>query len=144
MEDWFRINALFTRYATALDHGEVETVVRCFTPDGSLESPVMGKFAGEAAIRDFAERTARRLREGGVQFRHVLSNLVADVEGDRAHATCYLLDFVTRDGVTELLSPGEYVCALRRTHGEWQFESRVVKMDQHFAVPDMMAPGGGA
>lgn len=27
IKDWFRINDLFTRYATALDHDEVETVV---------------------------------------------------------------------------------------------------------------------
>ena len=39
LEDWFRINELFVRYATALDHGDVETVVDCFAADGWLESP---------------------------------------------------------------------------------------------------------
>jgi len=40
-----------------------------------------------------------------------------DVDGDRAHARCYLLDFLTRDGKTELLSPGEYECELRNRDG---------------------------
>jgi hypothetical protein len=142
IDDWFRINALFTRYATALDRGEVDDVVGCFTGDATLESPSLGRFSGAAAIRDFAERTARLQRETGAQFRHVLSNLRAEIDdrdADRAHATCYLLDFLTRDGVTELLSPGEYACALRRVGGEWRFESRLVRMDRPFAVAGMGA-----
>jgi ketosteroid isomerase-like protein len=132
MADWFDINNAFIRYATSLDHGEVEAVVDCFTEDASLVSPVLGEFAGHAGIRDFAGRTARLKCDDGVQFRHVVSNLVVDVEGDRAHATCYLLDFRTRDGKTELLSPGEYDCILRKSGGRWLFERRVVVMDQPF------------
>ena len=137
MEDWFLINDLFTRYATSLDRGDVDAVVACFTVDGSLTSPALGTFSGLGGIRDFAERTARLKRDHGAQFRHVLSNLRVEVEVDRARATCYLLDFVTRDGETELLSPGEYVCTLRRTRGEWLFESRLVQMDRRFAVKNM-------
>ncbi len=119
IEDWFQVNTLFTRYATALDAGEVESVVRCFTEDGSLESPALGRFTGPEAIRDFAQRTADLKRDHGAQFRHVVSNLRVEVDagGERAHAKCYLLDFITRDGETELLSPGEYDCALRRIDG---------------------------
>jgi ketosteroid isomerase-like protein len=137
MEDWFRVNELFTRYATALDRGEVEAVVDCFTADATLTSPVLGTFSGPAGIRDFAARTAHLKAEHGAQFRHVLSNLQVEVDGDRARATCYLLDFITRDGTTELLSPGEYECALRRAHGAWRFESRLVRMDRPFAVQNM-------
>ena len=137
VEDWFAINNVFVRYATALDRGDVEAVVDCFTEDASLESPVLGAYAGHAGVRDFAARTARLSREHGAQFRHVVSNLVVDVDGDRAHATCYLLDFLTRDGRTELLSPGEYDCRLRRNEGRWRFERRVVKMDRTFRVDDI-------
>jgi len=125
MEDWFGINNIFIRYANSLDHGDVEAVVECFSEDASLESPVLGKFS------------ARLKREGGTQFRHVVSNLAVDVEGDRAHAICYLLDFMTRDGKTELLSPGEYDCTLRKTDGRWRFERRLVAMDRPFRVNDI-------
>ena len=75
-------------------------------------------------------RTVRLKQEQGVQFRHVVSNLRAEVEGERAHARCYLLDFLTRDGATELLSPGEYDCELKRTNGAWRFVYRKVAMDR--------------
>jgi ketosteroid isomerase-like protein len=137
MADWFDINNVFIRYATSLDRGDVDAVVACFTEDASLVSPVMGEFFGHAGVRDFASRTARLKREAGVQFRHVVSNLVVDVEGDRAQATCYLLDYRTRDGKTLLLSPGEYECTLRRTGGHWLFERRVVTMDQPFQANEI-------
>jgi ketosteroid isomerase-like protein len=136
-EDWLAIERLFIRYATSLDHGDVEAVVRCFTANAVLESPVQGTFAGHAAIRDFAARTARLRDEEGVQFRHVVSNLVADVDGDAARATCYLLDFRTRGGRTDLLSPGEYTCELARVGGGWLFTRRVVAMDRPFAASDI-------
>ena len=59
------------------------------------------------------------------------------VEGDRAQARCYLLDFRTRAGKTQLLSPGEYECELRKEGGHWRFVRRVVVMDQAFGVDDL-------
>lgn len=135
-EDWFAIHEVFVRYATCLDHGEVEGVVACFVAEATLASPVLGRFAGHAGIRDFAQRTADLLAQG-VQFRHVVSNLVAEVDGDRALARCYLLDFRTRAGRTTLLSPGEYDCELRRVGDRWLFVRRDVTMDQAFGVQDL-------
>ena len=137
LDEWFAVNELFVRYATSLDHCDVEGVVACFEPDGSLESPVLGRFEGAAGIRDFAQRTVRLKNEQGAQFRHVVSNLRVDVQGERANAWCYLLDFVTRDGKTELLSPGEYDCMLKRTAGQFRFVERRVTMDRAFALPEM-------
>ncbi|TCR63993.1 nuclear transport factor 2 family protein [Bosea sp. BK604] len=134
LQDWFEINSLFIRYATSLDHCDVEAVVGCFSENAFIESPVLGRFEGHAGIRDFAERTERVTRERKAQFRHVVSNVTAEVEGDKAKARCYLLDFYTCEGVTELLSPGEYVCDLTRVDGRWLFDSRVVIMDKSFDV----------
>lgn len=137
--DWIAINDLFTRYACGLDHGEVETVVSCFTRDGVIESPVMGKFTGEAGLREFAERNASYQKKPGVQLRHVVSNVRIDVEpdGHRARAFCYLLDFLTEGGSTELLSPGEYDCRLVKVDGSWKFEHRLVVMDKSFKIKGM-------
>jgi hypothetical protein len=142
LEQWFAINGLFVRYATSLDLCDVESVVACFEPDGWLESPVLGRFDGSEGIREFAMRTVRLKQEQGVQFRHVVSNLRAEVEGERACARCYLLDFLTRDGATELLSPGEYDCELKRTNGAWRFVYRKVTMDRVFALPEKGMPQG--
>ena len=133
IEDWIGINSLFTRYATALDHGEVEVIVDCFTANGVVDSPVMGSFTGHAAIRDFAERNAK-LHKSGVQMRHFVSNVQADVTGDRAEATCYLLNYLTKDGKSELLSPGEYRCRLVKAAGTWRFEYRLVMLDRPVVI----------
>jgi hypothetical protein len=134
LQDWFEINALFIRYATTLDHCDVEGVVGCFRETAYIDSPVLGRFTGHGGIRDFAARTERVCRERGAQFRHVVTNVTAEIDGDRAKARCYLLDFYTCNGVTELLSPGEYACELTRVEGRWLFDSRIVIMDKAFDV----------
>ena len=134
IEDRFAINDLFVRYATALDSGDVETIVGCFTEDGSLESPAVGKYAGRDGIREFSNRFAQ-FRQGGAQLRHVLSNLAMEVTGDRARATCYLCNIITRDGRSEMMPPGRYECDLQRINGEWLFKHRLVVLDAAFQLP---------
>jgi uncharacterized protein (TIGR02246 family) len=128
IEDRMLINDLFVRYTTALDAGDVETIVGCFTEDGSLESPAVGVYAGRQGIRDFAVRFAR-FHQQGAQLRHVISNLAIQVDGDRARATCYLLNVITRNGKTELMPPGRYDCQLVKAGGEWLFQRRLVVLD---------------
>jgi ketosteroid isomerase-like protein len=136
VEDRLAINDLFVRYTTALDACDTEAVVDCFTADGVIDSPVQGLFQGSEGVRRFADITAKVKREHGGQFRHVLSNLRIDMgaDGTRARAKCYLLDFLTRDGKTELLSPGDYDCELVKTGGEWKFAKRLVHMDKMFTT----------
>lgn len=134
IEDRLAIEDLFVRYAAALDEGDVEGVVGCFTEDGWLDSPIVGQRQGKAELREFAERIAES-KQRGVQFRHVVSNFRVDVSGERGRARCYLLDVATVARTTELLSPGEYDCELRKVGGEWLFASRIVRMDRIFSIP---------
>ena len=122
------INDLFVRYTTALDAGDVETIVGGFTEDGALESPAVGVYSGRQGIREFAERFAR-FRERGSQLRHFISNLAVQVDGDAARATCYLLNVITRNGKTELMPPGRYDCRLAKVDGRWLFRYRLVVLD---------------
>ncbi len=134
VQDRFAINDLFVRYTTALDAGDVVTIVACFTPDGSLESPVIGKYTGHDGIRAFSERFAA-LRGRGVQLRHVISNLAMTVDGENARATCYLTNLITVDGQSRMAPPGRYECELRKVAGEWLFYNRVVILDAPFVLP---------
>jgi uncharacterized protein (TIGR02246 family) len=136
IEDRLAIGDLFTRYTCALDAGDVATVVDCFTPDGALESPAVGRHAGHAAIRAFAERFARYQRSGS-QLRHVVSNLMMQVDGDTAHATCYLTVFLTQGGQSRLTAPGQYECELQRTDGTWRFRDRIVRHDHDYTLPGL-------
>ncbi len=131
IEDRFGINDLFVRYTCALDAGDADTVIDCFAEDGTLVSPAVGEHTGRAAITEFAHRFAR-FQAGGSQLRHVISNLMMTVDGDRAHATCYLTVFMTKDGTSKLLAPGRYECELRKTNGSWRFQRRVVVHDHEY------------
>src|SRR5580700_10689335 len=70
-EDRAAIHDLFTRYCCALDNGEIETVVGCFTVDAILKSPVTD-ISGHDEIRAFAGRFAAQ-RAAGTQCRHMVS-----------------------------------------------------------------------
>ena len=52
LEDRAAIHDLFTRYCCALDNGEIEAVVDCFTGDAILKSPVID-ISGHDEIRAF-------------------------------------------------------------------------------------------
>jgi ketosteroid isomerase-like protein len=135
IEDRFAIGELFVRYTTALDAGEVETVVDCFTAGAALESPVIGVITGHDAIRAFAGRFAAQ-RAAGTQFRHLVTNIAAEIEagGGRARASAYLLVLITSDGKSRQLPPGRYECDLIKTGGEWRFNRRVVFHDHDYTL----------
>ena len=133
IEDRLAIYDLFVRYTTALDSGEVETVVDCFTSDAVLQSPAIGTRSGTAAIRGFAERFAA-MRQAGTQFRHLITNLAIETTGDRAVATCYLLVFITRHGKSDYLPPGRYECELVKEDGIWRFHRRIVLHDHAYVL----------
>jgi uncharacterized protein (TIGR02246 family) len=132
-DDHLAIGDLFARYMWALDAGDVEALVSCFTEDGSLESPAVGVYSGRDNIRAFAQRFAQ-FRARGTQLRHVISNLLVETDGDRGFAKCYLVVFLVRNGASRLLGPGQYECRLRRVEGRWLFEHRLVTMDHDYEL----------
>jgi uncharacterized protein (TIGR02246 family) len=132
LEDRAAIHDLFTRYCCALDNGEVETVVACFTEDAVLKSPVID-IAGCEAIRAFAMRFAAQ-RATGTQFRHMVTNLAATIDGDRARAAAYLLVLISKGGAHRTLPPGRYECELIKRDGVWLFNRRTVFHDHEYTL----------
>jgi len=137
LEDRIAIHDLFVRYATALDDGEVETVVACFTADAALESPAIGRIQGSDRIRAFAERFAA-WRTAGRQFRHLICNIATEIDpgGQRARATAYLLVLISQAGDHRTLPPGRYECELAKHEGAWRFTRRVVFHDHAYTLDD--------
>jgi uncharacterized protein (TIGR02246 family) len=132
LQDRAAIHDLFTRYCCALDDGEVETVVACFTADAILKSPVID-LQGHDAIRAFAGRFAAQ-RAAGTQFRHLVTNIAVTIDGDRATATAYLLVLISRGGSHRTLPPGRYECELVKRAGAWLFNRRVVFHDHAYTL----------
>jgi uncharacterized protein (TIGR02246 family) len=132
LEDRAAIHDLFTRYCCALDNGEIEIVVDCFTADAVLKSPVID-IKGHSEIRAFAGRFAAQ-RAAGTQFRHMVTNIAVTLNGDRATATAYLLVLISRDGNHRSLPPGRYECELVREAGTWRFARRTVFHDHAYTL----------
>jgi uncharacterized protein (TIGR02246 family) len=137
-EDKVAIADLFTRYCCALDNGEVETVVECFTADAELKSPMID-LEGHAAIRDFVRRFAAQ-RAAGTQFRHMVTNIAATVDGDQATATAYLLVLISQNGAHRTLPPGRYECDLVREEDTWRFSRRTVFHDHEYSLDAIKDP----
>ena len=133
LEDRAAIHDLFTRYCCALDNGEIETVVGCFTVDATLKSPVID-ISGHDEIRAFAGRFAAQ-RAAGTQFRHMVSNIAVRINGNKAAATAYLLVLISKDGSHRTLPPGRYECELiKEDDGQWRFSRRTVFHDHDYAL----------
>jgi len=132
LQDRAAIHDLFTRYCCALDNGEVETAVDCFTADAILKSPVID-IKGRDEIRAFAGRFAAQ-RAAGTQFRHMLSNIAVTIEGNRATATAYLLVLISEGGGHRTLPPGRYDCDLVKQDGTWRFTRRTVFHDHAYTL----------
>ncbi|HEX3882676.1 MAG TPA: nuclear transport factor 2 family protein [Stellaceae bacterium] len=139
LADRVAIADLFTRYCCALDNGEVETVVDCFTPDAVLKSPMID-LHGHQAIREFVARFAAQ-RAAGVQFRHMVTNIAAKIDGGRAEATAYLLVLISREGGHRSLPPGRYECELVKDGGAWRFSCRTVLHDHAYTLDGIADPG---
>ncbi len=133
--DRLALGDLFVRYATALDNGDVERVVDCFTADAVLESPAIGQIAGREAIRAFAERFAAQ-RAAGTQFRHLITNIAAEIgpAPERARATAYLFVLITQDGKSHSLPPGRYECEAVKQGETWRFNRRLVFHDHAYTL----------
>jgi len=138
IEDRAAIHDLFTRYCCALDNGEVETVVDCFTADAVLVSPVID-LRGHEAIRAFAGRFAAQ-RASGTQFRHMVTNIAATIDGERARASAYLLVLISQDGGHRTLPPGRYECELVKHAGVWRFSRRTVFHDHEYTLEGIGSP----
>jgi 3-phenylpropionate/cinnamic acid dioxygenase small subunit len=121
------IRDLYFRYALEIDEGRYERWIDCFTSDGIFDSPRFGRHQGHEGLRKFAAIYRESL--GGAKVRHVITNILADIDGDNASGTCYLSYYHTKHSKTELAAVGGYRDKLRKVDGRWLFESRQVFLD---------------
>ena len=126
LEDKLAIQELIARYNFALNFGDIEGWVNCFSEDGVFDCP-FAVFKGHTALRQYiTERTAER-RENPV--RHLATNIIVEVQGDHASAQFYLLTLQVRPEGIQLLTTGVYHDQVRKINGSWRFSYRKVQLD---------------
>ena len=144
-EDRALIEDLQARYLFAFDWGDAEGYANTFAEDGVLNFG-WGEYKGRQAIRGFMERDD----ESGEQSRpstpegerprvgrHIISNIVVNIDGDRATGRAYWTHMTTGPtgyGTVDFF--GHYEDEMVKVNGEWLFSRRHIYNE---AVPEWAA-----
>jgi hypothetical protein len=130
VRDRIAIHELLARYAWALDTGDVEALVACFTPDAVMIEEVFeepDRWVGHAGIRRLAEHYFGVPDFPGRQ--HHVSQVLC--EGDSRACTVRSFAFVTEcrgEPPYVLRFAGHYLDRVVKTGGTWRFRERIVRL----------------
>lgn len=129
LADQAAIRDVIARCAWALDTGDVEAFVACFSPAGSLlwdvfETPE--RWEGEHALRHFATFFRDQPTSAGRQ--HHVTNTVITASGDEARAMSYVAVALRQGAGPHLLNVmGYYEDRFHRWQGQWRLVERVIR-----------------
>src|ERR1700722_360587 len=100
LEDREKVRELFARFCHAIDDpARYEDWVRTYTPDGVFDSPIAGTHRGHEELRAFTKALGASA-VGNVQQRHIVENLVMNLEAEKGTTECTLTVWFTKDGET--------------------------------------------
>jgi ketosteroid isomerase-like protein len=125
VSDWLAISRLMAAYAHALDAENYEAVVAMFTEDAVVDAAIGGVSRGRDAL--LSHYAAPRTEPGLSAFtggRHFTSNLIVDVDGNKATAASDFICIVPDDPHPRIVFLGRYLDELERIDGEWRFSRR--------------------
>lgn len=126
MDDIEAIKQLVARYNLAFDYGDVDGYLATWAEDGLFHrSNALRSYQGHNALREL-------ITTFPVKGRHVSTNFVIDVDGDRASASSYLL-YLSADGYQPVMF-GVYADELERSANGWVFTARRLKVDDGIPV----------
>jgi hypothetical protein len=139
-EDRAEIENLQAKYMFALDFRDPDAYAATFTEDGVLDYGA-GKIRGREAIAamvagmregDAAQRAGDTSGLRAAAGRHNISNIVIDIDGDRATSTAYWFHMGNDNPErgAQLNSFGHYEDELERVDGEWLFSLRKIYNEQ--------------
>jgi hypothetical protein len=144
-EDRAAIEDLHGRYLFAFDWQDAETYAGTFAPDGILDYGA-GEIRGREAIAAFIREGRQRMEQARANTpagqrapggRHIISNIVVDVNGDRARGLAYWTHMTSGpDGRGTVDFWGHYEDELVKVNGEWLYARRRI---YNQAIPEWSA-----
>jgi hypothetical protein len=108
------------RYARGVDRDDIDLVSSAYHADARDDH---GFFVGTG--RSMGEWVFARHKESPASQHHI-TNHVAEIDGDMAHAETYFLAINRSPNGTASLATGRYVDRFERRNGTWRIAARVV------------------
>jgi hypothetical protein len=129
LEDERAILRLLYRYSHAIDLGDSDGWVACFTEDATYSGRGEGSdysspsTQGHAALLDFAKRHAQ---PGDFGYQHVVIEPLIDIDGDTAKCVSFFVALAENDASAPVMRAfGRYEDEIvRDTDGQWRFRTR--------------------
>ncbi|WP_329309838.1 nuclear transport factor 2 family protein [Streptomyces sp. NBC_01262] len=119
LADRIEIADLFTRFARLLDEKRWEDADTVFTDDVAVHSPRSGEIRGIDKVVGFMREA--EVEGEGEHTQHMTTDLLVDVDGDRATASANSLVYFYRDGQAPHLTSGlRLACTAVRTPAGWR------------------------
>ncbi|MFI5952319.1 nuclear transport factor 2 family protein [Cryptosporangium sp. NPDC051539] len=123
------IHDLLVRYLRAIDRGDVAALEACYLPGATEDHG--GLFSGSAS--DYVASIARTITHPKGVSTHATTNVLIEVDGDRARAESYVLAFarVRRpDGrIGDSLTSARMIDDLERVGRRWGIRHRALRWD---------------
>jgi 3-phenylpropionate/cinnamic acid dioxygenase small subunit len=114
------IERVLAEYCQRCDDGRFDDLVDLFAADGSFAFGRREVVGREALLEYFAWAQSPDRRG-----KHLVSNVIIEVQGDTATARSDYVFLVRRDGDIVPLAAGRYVDDLRKADGRWRIDRRV-------------------
>ena len=132
MHDETAITNLVFRYAELIDSGDYDGIGALFADavigaDGSTV-----EWRGAEEITAMYVNGTRRYEDGTPRSKHVTTNLIIEVDGERAHATCrsyYTVLQQTDEVPLQPIVAGRYHDQFDRVDDQWRFARRTMFVD---------------
>jgi 3-phenylpropionate/cinnamic acid dioxygenase small subunit len=129
-EDWHAVNTLLMTYAEHLDAGRFADVAALFSHASyriaHADGEHVSSYEGAAEVQAFCEQT-RLYPDGTPRTKHVVTNVVIEVDGDRATARSYATVLQQTDVLPlQPIASGRYVDRFERVDGRWRFADRLI------------------
>lgn len=144
-DDRAAIEDLHGRYLFAFDWNDAATYAATFAEDGILDYGA-GEVKGRKAIAEFIEAGRKRNEEARAKTpagerprvgRHIITNIVVKVDGDKARGLAYWTHMTTGpNGYGTVDFFGHYEDELVKVNGEWLYARRRI---YNQAIPEWEA-----